>query len=228
MFTFYNEMIKGNTILRAFGKQEESLELYYDLMDNHQHIQHCNHSIHRWNGFSHTYRNISMTLISGLICVLLRNQLSTFVLYLMFDRIRHFQHKAGWFNGQQEWWKRESQNAQKFLKFYNELPQEKTLEETEDAIKELPASWPQAGQIEFENVELRYRPECEKVLKGLSFKIESGHKVGIVGRTGAGKSTIGLTLSRIVEICGGSIKIDGVDISKIDINELRKHVTVIS
>ena len=63
----------------------------------------------------------------------------------------------------------------------------------------------------FKDVELRYRPKTDLVLKGLNLSIEGGSKVGIVGRTGAGKSTISMALSRIVEIEKGSIMIDGVN-----------------
>lgn len=65
------------------------------------------------------------------------------------------------------------------------------------------------------------------VLHGLNFKIRSGEKIGIVGRTGAGKSTISVSMSRIVEIFAGHIKIDGVDIQQIPINLLREKITVI-
>jgi ATP-binding cassette, subfamily C (CFTR/MRP), member 1 len=65
------------------------------------------------------------------------------------------------------------------------------------------------------------------VLNGLSLKIKPGEKVGVVGRTGAGKSTLGLTLSRIMELQSGSIKIDGVDISRVDLDFLRSKITVI-
>lgn len=65
------------------------------------------------------------------------------------------------------------------------------------------------------------------VIKNLTFTAEPGMKVGVVGRTGAGKSTIGLTLSRIIELESGKILIDGVDISKIDLHLLRSKVTVI-
>lgn len=71
--------------------------------------------------------------------------------------------------------------------------------------------------MEFKNVFLRYRPGTEIVLNNLSFKVEPGTKVGVVGRTGAGKSTICLSLSRIVELERGSIEIDGVDIGKVDL-----------
>ena len=73
--------------------------------------------------------------------------------------------------------------------------------------------WPNHGTIKFEDVRLRYRPNTDEVLRGLSFEIEGGKKIGIVGRTGAGKSTISLAISRIVEIESGSIKIDSLDIS---------------
>ena len=61
----------------------------------------------------------------------------------------------------------------------------------------------------------------------LTFKVKSGEKIGVVGRTGAGKSTICLSLSRIVEIVSGSITIDGLDIKALPINEVRKRITVI-
>ena len=81
--------------------------------------------------------------------------------------------------------------------------------------------WPKEGAIKFNNVDLRYREKDPLVLRKLSFQINKGEKVGIVGRTGAGKSTISMALSRIVELAGGSIEIDGVDISKLDLSLLR-------
>ena len=74
--------------------------------------------------------------------------------------------------------------------------------------------WPTEGKILLNDVKLRYRPTTDMVLKGLNISIKGGEKVGIVGRTGAGKSTLAMALTRIVEICGGAICIDGVDISK--------------
>jgi ATP-binding cassette subfamily C (CFTR/MRP) protein 1 len=65
------------------------------------------------------------------------------------------------------------------------------------------------------------------VLKGLNFDINPGEKIGIVGRTGAGKSTICLALCRIIEAYSGCIKIDGVDIAEIELAHLRKMITII-
>lgn len=87
--------------------------------------------------------------------------------------------------------------------------------------------WPQQGQIEFRDVSLKYRPDTEVVLDQLSFRIGAGEKIGVVGRTGAGKSTICLALSRIVEIVAGQIIIDDVDIKEVQLEYLRKMITVI-
>ena len=74
---------------------------------------------------------------------------------------------------------------------------------------------------------LRYRKNTDIALDDLCFTVKPGDKVGICGRTGAGKSTVSMALSRIVEIEGGEILIDGVNISKIDMHALRSSVTVI-
>ncbi|KIM40488.1 hypothetical protein M413DRAFT_19157 [Hebeloma cylindrosporum] len=76
------------------------------------------------------------------------------------------------------------------------------------------AEWPETGAIEFKDLEMRYRPGLPNVLRRISLSIRGGEKIGIVGRTGAGKSSITLALLRIVEY-SGSITIDGVDIAKI-------------
>lgn len=97
------------------------------------------------------------------------------------------------------------------------LSLETVPQEASDHTEEVDAMWPTEGRVEFKNVFLRYRPGTEIVLNDLSFKVAPGTKVGVVGRTGAGKSTICLSLSRLVELEKGSIEIDGVDISKIDL-----------
>jgi ATP-binding cassette subfamily C (CFTR/MRP) protein 1 len=71
------------------------------------------------------------------------------------------------------------------------------------AAVELGADWPSKGEIEFKKVVLRYRPDTDIVLNQLTFACKPGEKIGVVGRTGAGKSTICLSLSRIVEIVAG-------------------------
>ncbi|OAY74964.1 ABC transporter C family member 2 [Ananas comosus] len=90
-----------------------------------------------------------------------------------------------------------------------------------------PPGWPSSGVIEFQDVVLRYRPELPPVLHGISFTIDGGEKVGIVGRTGAGKSSMLNALFRIVELERGKILIDYCDISKFGLWDLRKVLGII-
>nr|XP_006212153.1 multidrug resistance-associated protein 6 isoform X1 [Vicugna pacos] len=87
--------------------------------------------------------------------------------------------------------------------------------------------WPRGGQIEFRNFGLRYRPELPLAVQGVSFKIHAGEKVGIVGRTGAGKSSLARGLLRLLEAAEGGIWIDGVPIAQVGLHTLRSRITVI-
>ncbi|KAF4042415.1 ABC transporter [Phytophthora infestans] len=87
--------------------------------------------------------------------------------------------------------------------------------------------WPSAGAIEFRNVNLRYRPGLPRVLRNLSLSIRPQEKIGIVGRTGAGKSSLVVALMRLVELDSGSLVIDGLDISTIGLHELRNKISII-
>uniref|UniRef100_A0A2K6RP73 ATP binding cassette subfamily C member 5 n=1 Tax=Rhinopithecus roxellana TaxID=61622 RepID=A0A2K6RP73_RHIRO len=87
--------------------------------------------------------------------------------------------------------------------------------------------WPQEGEVTFENAEMRYRENLPLVLKKVSFTIKPKEKIGIVGRTGSGKSSLGMALFRLVELSGGCIKIDGVRISDIGLADLRSKLSII-
>ncbi|KAJ3367238.1 hypothetical protein GGF31_007656 [Allomyces arbusculus] len=109
------------------------------------------------------------------------------------------------------------------IREYAEMPPE-AAEHTDLA---LPADWPTTGKIEFDHYSTRYRPGLDLVLRNLSLSIQGGEKIGIVGRTGAGKSSATLALFRIIEAAEGAIKIDGVDISQLGLQDLRTRLTVL-
>ncbi|XP_032311191.1 multidrug resistance-associated protein 1 isoform X4 [Drosophila ananassae] len=111
------------------------------------------------------------------------------------------------------------------IKEYGETKQEAPWEL--EADKNKPKNWPEEGRVEFQNFQVRYREGLDLVLRGVSFNIKGGEKVGIVGRTGAGKSSLTLALFRIIESAGGRIAIDGVDIATMGLHMLRSRLTII-
>jgi ATP-binding cassette subfamily C (CFTR/MRP) protein 5 len=91
----------------------------------------------------------------------------------------------------------------------------------------LPSPWPAHGSVVFKDVTLSYRASLPPALQRLSFTVAAQQKVGVVGRTGAGKSTIGMALFRVVELLHGSIEVDGVDIASLSLAALRAQLSII-
>jgi ATP-binding cassette subfamily C (CFTR/MRP) protein 1 len=89
------------------------------------------------------------------------------------------------------------------------------------------SEWPKQGKISFVNYSAKYRKELDCVLENLNFDILSGEKIGIVGRSGAGKSSLILGLFRIIHHSTGRIFIDDVDLNKISLGFLRQNLTII-
>ncbi|KAI5309781.1 ATP-binding cassette, sub-C (CFTR MRP), member 9 [Ascosphaera atra] len=90
-----------------------------------------------------------------------------------------------------------------------------------------PVGWPPRGGVTFNNYSARYRPELDLVLKDINLEIKPHEKIGVVGRTGAGKSSLTLALFRIIEASSGNINMDSLDISKIGLLDLRARLAII-
>jgi ABC-type multidrug transport system fused ATPase/permease subunit len=90
-----------------------------------------------------------------------------------------------------------------------------------------PSNWPSEGSIAFDNVKMRYQPNLPLVLKGINIQFKAGQHIGVVGRTGSGKSSLTQALFRMVNVCEGSILVDGVDISKLSLKDLRSRLAII-
>ncbi|XP_038682490.1 ABC transporter C family member 14-like [Tripterygium wilfordii] len=101
--------------------------------------------------------------------------------------------------------------------------------EAEWEIKERlpPPSWPAQGNVDLEDLQVRYRPNTPLVLKGITLSIHGGEKIGVVGRTGSGKSTLVQVFFRLVEPSGGSITVDGIDICTLGLQDLRSRFGII-
>jgi ABC-type multidrug transport system fused ATPase/permease subunit len=114
-------------------------------------------------------------------------------------------------------------NATERVHYYGtELEEEAPLHRVE-----VDASWPEKGHIVFDHTQMRYRDGLPLVLKGLTMDVRGGERIGIVGRTGAGKSSIMSALFRLTELSGGSIHIDGIDISTVGLHDLRSRLAII-
>ncbi|KAK3393601.1 P-loop containing nucleoside triphosphate hydrolase protein [Podospora didyma] len=112
-------------------------------------------------------------------------------------------------------------NAAERIIEYTEVPTENL------GGKKPPAAWPTEGRIEVEDLVVGYAADLPPVLKGLSFNVNRNERIGVVGRTGAGKSSLTLALFRFLEARSGKIHIDGIDISTINLHDLRSRLAII-
>ena len=110
------------------------------------------------------------------------------------------------------------------IKEYGEIEQEAPWEKPDENV---PSHWPEKGNITLNDFQVRYREGLDLALKGITFRVSGGEKIGIVGRTGAGKSSLALSLFRIIEATGGKIMIDDIDTSTIGLHTLRGRLTII-
>jgi len=117
----------------------------------------------------------------------------------------------------------QNMNAVERVLHYTELPAEDDLTTPNDP----PPSWPTEGKITFSNVEMAYREGLPLVLKDVSFEVNPGEKVGVVGRTGAGKSSLLQAMFRTVELSNGKIEIDGYNIQSVGLDVLRRGLALV-
>ncbi|KAF8752415.1 P-loop containing nucleoside triphosphate hydrolase protein [Rhizoctonia solani] len=110
---------------------------------------------------------------------------------------------------------------------YLDLPQEPNGKDCPKPPAHWPSNTSSDALIAVENLVMRYSPELDPVLHGVSFKLRPREKVGLLGRTGSGKSTLAMSFLRFVEPSEGSIRIDGLDITKISLQDLRSKITII-
>ncbi|NXC80564.1 MRP7 protein, partial [Cercotrichas coryphoeus] len=106
-------------------------------------------------------------------------------------------------------------------------PQDKLVQVKAQMCSQVSADWPSEGLVEFQQVVLAYRAGLPNALDGVSFTVYPGEKLGIVGRTGSGKSTLFLALFRMVEMKSGRILLDGVDSQRVGLEELRSRLAII-
>ena len=218
-----NEVIPGTDVIRAFGYQDKFLSLFHEKIDEHLKLRIILNGCNQW--YDLHLDLLSFIFITFLITftIIFKNEFTPQAIGIIYNycdkmkqtliRILHTISK----------YENNMINYERCLQ-YTQCPSEKPAHKISDDSL---GNWPSKGKIEFQNFSVRYRPDTEIVLKNISFVINPKEKVGIVGRTGSGKSTITLCLFRILEATEGKIFIDDIDISTIGLYKLRSSLTII-
>jgi ATP-binding cassette, subfamily C (CFTR/MRP), member 1 len=222
VFAKFSEGLSGTACIRAYGLQKRFITELRDAIDDMNSAYFLTFSNQRWLAVRLDSIGNLLVFTTGILVVTSRFNVSPSISGLVLSYILSIVQMIQ-FTVRQLAEVENGMNATERLYYYGtELEEEAPLHTVE-----VDKSWPQKGEIIFDNVQMRYREGLPLVLQGLTMHVKGGERIGVVGRTGAGKSSIMSTLFRLVELSGGSITIDGLNISTIGLHDLRSRLAII-
>ncbi|KAG8950683.1 hypothetical protein FRC04_007308 [Tulasnella sp. 424] len=222
LYAHYAESLSGLSTIRAYGESERFLKENRLRMDTENRAYFLTITNQRWLGIRLDALGSALTFFVALLAVV-STSISPSQTGLVLSYMLVVQQSFGWFVRQLAEVENDSNAIERILHYSNEIETEPPHQLPDSK----PANWPAAGRLEFKNVQMSYRPGLPTVLKDLSFSIEAGESIGIVGRSGAGKSSIMIALYRMTELKSGTIELDGVDISTLGLDDLRQNLAII-
>ncbi|KAG8445986.1 hypothetical protein GDO86_013747 [Hymenochirus boettgeri] len=223
IYSHFSETITGSSVIRAYGRQKSFILLSDRKVDENQKSYYPGIVSNRWLGVRIEFVGNCMVLFAALFAVIGREHLSPGLVGLSVSYALQVTMSLNWMVRMTSDLETNIVAVER-VKEYTETETEAPWY-TED--KKPSEDWPSKGEVELINYSVRYRSGLNLVLKNLNLKVMGGEKVGIVGRTGAGKSSMTLCLFRILEAAEGIIKIDGINISEIGLHDLRSMLTII-
>ncbi|KAI9467371.1 ABC transporter [Lactarius psammicola] len=224
LYSHFSETLSGIATIRAYGEEDRFLNENRDRVNIENRAYWMTVTNQRWLGIRLDFLGTLLTLFVATLTVGMRFSISPAQTGLTLTYVLFVQQALDWMARLLAEVENNMNSVERIVYYARDLEQESPHEIPDTKP---PAPWPINGKLEINEAVLKYRPDLPLVLKGLSMSIEGGEKIGIVGRTGAGKSSIMVALFRMVELESGSISIDGVDISKLGLNDVRNAISII-
>ncbi|EGW30047.1 uncharacterized protein SPAPADRAFT_144773 [Spathaspora passalidarum NRRL Y-27907] len=225
IFANFQESLTGVSIIRAYGKEERFKHLNQTRIDRNMGAYHPAINANRWLAVRLEFLGSVIILgAAGLSILTLKSgHLTAGLVGLSVSYALQITQSLNWIVRMTVEVETNIVSVERILEY------SRLTSEAPEIIPDNrpPANWPVDGEIHFKDYSTKYRPELDLVLKNINLDIKPREKIGIVGRTGAGKSSITLALFRIIERFGGSITIDGIDTSTIGLYDLRHKLSII-
>lgn len=222
VFAYFGETVQGLATIRAFSRQDEFSMQSHSRVDASTRAYFASTAANRWLAMRLEVLGALAVFSTAVLCVT-NGSVSPGFAGLALTNALTITTYMNWMVRMNAELETQMNSVERVLE-YSALPTEapEVIETNRP-----PKSWPEKGAIDAHSIVVRYRPDLDPVLKGLSFSILGGEKVGICGRTGCGKSTLVLTLYRMIELEQGRIFLDNIDISKIGLWDLRSRLALV-
>lgn len=219
VFEQFWSSLTGLITIRAFSKSDTFIEVIYSKINAHAQAWWAMWLFNRWLGIRmNLVGAVFSTLTAALVAYLpgISAPLAGFALSFALQC-----------NGAIAFALRQYANIELNMNATERVVEYSNIELENQGGADVPAAWPTEGRLEVHDLVVGYAPELPPILKGLSFTVEKNQRVGVVGRTGAGKSSLTLALFRFLEAREGQILVDGLDVSKIKLHDLRSRLAII-
>ncbi|XP_076766694.1 multidrug-Resistance like Protein 1 isoform X1 [Xylocopa sonorina] len=223
IYSHFSETVSGAQMIRAFGVQHRFINESESKVDFNQVCYYPSIIANRWLAVRLEMVGNLIIFFAALFAVLNRDGIGAGVAGLSVSYALQVTQTLNWLVRMTSDVETNIVAVER-IKEYGETPQEAAWKNPDFTPS---PEWPNQGRVEFKDYKVRYREGLELVLRGLSFSVKGGEKVGIVGRTGAGKSSLTLALFRIIEAADGKILIDDIDVAKLGLHDLRSRLTII-
>ncbi|UJR17989.1 hypothetical protein I4U23_004890 [Adineta vaga] len=223
IYANFGETIHGLSSIRAYHVQQRFIDLADKFMDRNQSCHFASSVANRWLGVRLEIISNLIILCTAMISVFVRDHLTAGMVGLMMTYALQITNSLNLLVRTSNEIETNIVSVER-INEYAELKSEAPWEIS--ATKPSP-HWPTNGNIQIKQLSTRYREHLQFVLKDITVDIDHGDKIGIIGRTGSGKSSLCLALLRIIEPTNGKIMIDNVDISSIGLHDLRSKITII-
>lgn len=224
-YAHFKETLQGLAVIRAFDQPDWAMNQFYVKLKYSTEMFHTHYMVNRWFSSRLPLIGAVISTCTGLMVIFSSSRgyiaagTAGLVTVYALDFWRHLNWGVRIFSDLES-----RMTSVERLQFYCDMPAEKNYIGQPIELEE---TWPQSGDLEFKNVSIRYADHLPLILKNISFKIKSGSKVGLVGRTGSGKSTIIQSVYRFVDIAEGEILFDHKSIHHIPLKRIRKNLAVI-
>ena len=218
-----NETIPGISTIRSYNLQNKYIEIFQKRVDEHYKIFYYINGTDQWYLLYLNCLSLLFLIYMVIMVIINRDSFTPKIIGIMLTYSLILQEDIIEFLTYFSYFENTMTKAERSLSYTKIISERPHYLDSDIKLNK----WPSKGEIEFKNIFVKYRNDTELVLKDINFHLNSGEHLGIVGRTGSGKSTIALCIFRILESSSGKIYIDGEDISSIGLKKLRENITII-
>ncbi|KAG5445615.1 Multidrug resistance-associated protein 1 [Clonorchis sinensis] len=224
IFSHFQETLMGAASIRAYNRVQQFIEKCDSLLDESQMARYPCLVCYRWLGVVVEFVGHFITLFVCLFVVGTRASIGSGFAGLAITFTLRISNSLTFIIRTLADLEAEFVSVERIIE-YTKVPQEAPWTLPSENL--LPQNWPTVGEVVFDRYSTRYRPGLDLVLRNINFRVNGGERVGIVGRTGAGKSSLTGALFRLIESVDGRILIDGMDIHQMGLHDVRKNLTII-